>query len=129
MPTSQAMLILREIERDRPIPARTKSFQHRRMQNRFHRFLLKTFREQEKKGLTQKKLAERIGSRPEQINRWLSIPGNLTINTICDLLLGMGVDLDDPSATSLSDLAIEAESPKSGVLDPDRSNGLRSSGQ
>jgi hypothetical protein len=126
MPTSQATLILHEVERERPISAKTKTFQHRRMQNRFHRFLLKTFREQEKKGLTQKKLAERIGSRPEQINRWLSFPGNLTLNTICDLLLGMGVDLDDPSATSLLELAIEAESlAKGAVLNRQRSDGLK----
>ncbi len=107
---SQATSILHEVEHSKPISAKTRAFQHRRMQNRFHRFILKTFREQQKKtGLTQKELAERIDSRPEQINRWLSIPGNLTINTICDLLLGMAVDLDDPSATSLADLAQATE--------------------
>lgn len=109
MPTSQATLILREVERGQPISARTRAFQRRRLQNRFHRFILKTFREQQRKGLTQKQLAERIDSRPEQINRWLSIPGNLTLNTISDLLLGMAVDLDDPSATPLLELAREVE--------------------
>jgi transcriptional regulator with XRE-family HTH domain len=110
MPTSQATLILREVEHGKPISAKTRAFQRRRLQNRFHRFILRTFREQQRKnGLTQKQLAERIDSRPEQVNRWLSISGNLTLNTISDLLLGMAVDLDDPSATPLLDLAHESE--------------------
>lgn len=110
MPTSQAMLILNEVEHSKPISAKTRAFQHRRLQNRFQRFLLRTFRQQHRKtGLIQKALADRIDSRPEQVNRWLSIPGNLTLNTICDLLLGMGVDLDDPSATPLADLAAETD--------------------
>lgn len=110
MPTSQATLILREVESGEPISAKTRAFQRRRLQNRFHRFILKAFREQQRKnGLTQKQLAERIDSRPEQVNRWLSISGNLTLNTISDLLLGMAVDLDDPSATPLLELAREVE--------------------
>jgi transcriptional regulator with XRE-family HTH domain len=109
MPTSQATLILHEVEHSKPISAKVRAFQHRRLQNRFQRFILKTFREQQKKkGLTQKELAQRIDSRPEQVNRWLSIPANLTLNTICDLLLGMAVDLDEPSATCLEDLAASA---------------------
>jgi len=110
MPTSQAMLILHEVQHGKPISAKTRAFQRRRLQNRFHRFILRTFRQQQKNaGLTQKELADRIDSRPEQVNRWLSIPGNLTLKTISDLLLGMAVDLDDPSATPLADLAREAE--------------------
>jgi transcriptional regulator with XRE-family HTH domain len=110
MPTSQATTILHEVEEGKPISGKTRAFQHRRLQNRFQRFILRTFREQQKKkGLTQKELAQRIDSRPEQINRWLSIPGNLTLNTVCDLLLGMGMDLDDPSATPLEELAGDAE--------------------
>jgi transcriptional regulator with XRE-family HTH domain len=108
MPTSQAMSILHEVERSKPISEKTRAFQRRRLQNRFHRFLLTMFRQQQKNGLTQKELADRIGTRPEQVNRWLSIPSNLTLNTIADLLLGMAVDLDDPSATPLSVLAEEA---------------------
>jgi len=115
MPTSQATSILREITNSKPISEKTRAFQRRRLQNRFYRFILKTFKEQQKNGLTQKELAERIHSRPEQINRWLSIPGNLTLNTIADLLLGMGVDLDDPSSTPLTKLVEQAERPAEAV--------------
>lgn len=111
MPTSQAMSILHEVEQSKPISEKTRAFQRRRLQNRFHRFLLTMFRQQQKHGLTQKELADRIGTRPEQVNRWLSIPSNLTLNTMADLLLGMAVDLDDPSATPLSVLAEEAHIP------------------
>ncbi|MGE8126042.1 helix-turn-helix domain-containing protein [Methylobacterium sp. NPDC080182] len=36
--------------------------------------------------LTQAKLARRLGRRPEQITRWLSSPGNWTLDTISNLL-------------------------------------------
>lgn len=112
MPISQATLLLSEVEHNKPISAKTRDFQHRRFQNRYHEFLLSVFEEQQKKtGLTKKELAARIDCRPEQVTRWLSIPNNLTLNTICDLLLGMAVDLDDPSATTLVELAQEADTP------------------
>jgi hypothetical protein len=98
-----------EIQRDKPISARTKAFYRRRLQNRIHRLIVKAFREQAKTtGLTQKRLAERIESRPEQINRWLGIAGNWTLNTVSDLLLGMAVDLDDPTYSIIAELEAEA---------------------
>lgn len=104
MPISQTS-ILSEIEHGKPIRLRTRAIYRRRLQNRVHRLVLRAFREQEKKaGLTQKGLAERIDSRPELINRWLGIPGNWTLNTISDLLLGIGVDLDDFSFTPIAEL-------------------------
>jgi transcriptional regulator with XRE-family HTH domain len=112
MPTSQ-MSILSEIRGTKPISARTKAYYRRRLQNLMHRLILKAFRDEAKKtGLTQKELAKRIGSRPEQVNRWLGIPNNLTLNTIADMLLGIGVDLDYPTVTSIENLVLEATVPK-----------------
>ena len=104
MPTSQ-MLILSEIEKGRPISARTRAYYRRRLQNRIHRLVSQAFKQQQRSTkLTQKELAARIGSDKAQLNRWLGIPGNWTLNTISDLLLGMAVDLDDPSITPIKDL-------------------------
>lgn len=41
------------------------------------------------RGATQAQLASRIGKRADQVSRWLSNPGNLTLDTISDLLLGL----------------------------------------
>jgi transcriptional regulator with XRE-family HTH domain len=108
MATSQTS-ILSEIRGKKPISARTKAYYRRRLQNLLHRLILKAFRDEAKKtGLTQKALAKRIGSRPEQVNRWLGMPNNLTLNTISDMLLGIGVDLDAPSVTSIEELVNES---------------------
>jgi len=108
MLTSPKTSILSEIQTGKPISAKTRAFYRRRVRNLFHRLVLRAFREQEKKtGLTQKQLAERIDSSPAQINRWLGMPNNWTLNTISDLMLGMAVDLDDPSYTSIADLVAQ----------------------
>jgi hypothetical protein len=60
--------------------------------------------------LKQNELAQRIRKGPDQINRWLGAPGNWTLDTISDLLLGIGVDLDDPSFTPIADLLVERDS-------------------
>jgi hypothetical protein len=118
MPISQTSL-LSEIANSKPLARKVLAFYRRRLQNRFHDLLRRTFLEQEKgNGLTQKQLADRIGHRPEQINRWLGIPSNLTLNTINDLLLGMLVDLDDPSVTQIADLVDEVETPTAAVAYP-----------
>lgn len=102
--------ILSEIEQGKPIPTRTRAYYRRRLQNRIHRLILSAFRERQKKtGLNQKQLAERIDKDRAEINRWLGIPSNLTLETISDLLLGLGVDLDDPSVTPIADLVHETD--------------------
>lgn len=106
MLTSPKTSILSELTNSKPIPTRTLAFYRRRFQNIFYRLLRKAFVQQ---GLTQKELAERTGHRAESINRWLSSPSNLTLDTICDLLLGMLVDLEEPSFTPIAKLVANAE--------------------
>ncbi|HTT76778.1 MAG TPA: helix-turn-helix transcriptional regulator [Candidatus Binataceae bacterium] len=103
--------ILSEIENGNPISLRTRTYYRRRLQNRIHRLISQTFKQQQKSnGLTQKTLAERIDIDKAQLNRWLGISGNWTLNTLSDLLLGMAVDLDDPSVTNIADLVGQSTS-------------------
>ena len=109
MHTSQTS-ILSEIQGHKPISKRTKAYYRRRLQNRFHRLILAAFREQQKRhGLNQKQLAQKIDKDKSKVNRWLGIPSNLTLETISDLLLGLGVDLDDPAVTPIANLVHEAD--------------------
>jgi transcriptional regulator with XRE-family HTH domain len=109
MPTSQTS-ILHEIENGKPISLRTRLLYRRRLQNRVQRLLRKAFRDEQKRtNLTQKELAERIDKDKSKVNQWLSIPSNLTLDTISDLLLGLGFDLDEFSITRMADLIYEAD--------------------
>jgi len=39
--------------------------------------------------MSRAELARRIKKKPEQITRWLNTPGNLSLSTLSDLLLGI----------------------------------------
>jgi hypothetical protein len=66
-----------------------------------YQFILNKFLSEEKKGLTKAKLARRIGKTPDVVNRWLGSPGNLTADTMCDLLLGIaGEEFEPPCSSS-----------------------------
>jgi len=83
-------------------------FYHRaRLQANIHLDVLERFAEIKKEtGFTKKKLAEFIGKDAAQINRLFAEPGNWTLATISDLLIGMGAQLEhsvvsiQPQATS-----------------------------
>src|ERR1700722_18727441 len=101
--TNSHTSILHEITH-KPISLRTRLLYRRRLQNRLQRLLRRAFRDEQKRtGLTQKELAERIGKDKSKVNQWLSIASNLTLETISDLLLGLGVDLDELSFTPIAD--------------------------
>lgn len=48
----------------------------------------------ETQGLTKRELAYRLDKEPAQITRWLSGPSNWTLDTVSDLMLAMGAELD-----------------------------------
>jgi hypothetical protein len=65
--------------------------------------MLKVFGRLERQGtFTRRELAQRIGRKPEQITRWFSYPGNLTVGTVSDIFVGMGYELE---SITLVDLA------------------------
>lgn len=60
-----------------------------RLRSRLYDLVLTEFENAREIGLTQAMLARRLGKRPEQINRWLSSPGNWTLETVSNLLIGI----------------------------------------
>ena len=66
-----------------------------RLRNRLYQLVVKDFLEREQQhGFTRAELARRIGRKPEQLTRWLSAPGNWTLDTVSDLMIAMNGELD-----------------------------------
>jgi hypothetical protein len=83
-----------------PINGPTRAYFQQRLRLRIFNFILNKFVEAQKEGLTKSLLARRIEKTPDLINRWLGAPGNLTVDTISDLLLGISAEELVPSAVS-----------------------------
>jgi hypothetical protein len=92
MITSRTQSFLTEILQGERIPVGKLEYFRARLQSRLHQLVLAEFLRQEDRGLHQAELARRIGRKPEVVNRLLGAPGNWTLNTVSDLLLGMGVE-------------------------------------
>lgn len=76
-----------------PIPTRTLVYFRRRLRHELHELALRVFSHQSKTmGLTRKSMADRLEKDPAQISRWLGAPGNWTLDTFSDLLVGMAID-------------------------------------
>jgi hypothetical protein len=89
MNTSQTPELLTEILEGKPIPVDKLAYFRRRLRLQLHDLVLRTFHQQET--LTKAELARRIGRAPEVVNRLLGGPGNWTLDTVSDLLIGMAV--------------------------------------
>lgn len=98
-PTTSALY---EVSAKLPIPLEKRAYFHARLSNRIYALVLNKFLEREKsENLTQAELGRRIGKRPEVINRLLGAPGNWTLETISDLLLGIAAEELDPASSPL----------------------------
>jgi hypothetical protein len=94
MTTSLPTPFLSEIVDGSPIPPSKLGYFRARLSNRIHELVLEAFIKGESTGkISRAELARRIGRKPEQVTRWLGAPGNWTIETVSDLLLGMGCEL------------------------------------
>lgn len=79
----------------RTIPLAIMGYFRGRLQNRLYDLVVREFLKQEAEGrLTKAEVARRIGRRPEVISRWLGAPGNWTLDTVSDLMLAMGAELE-----------------------------------
>lgn len=94
--------MLSEIKSGAPIPLEVRAYFHARTKNRLFDFILSKFIEKEMSGeLTKAELARRMEKRPEVVTRLLSAPGNWTLETVSDLLLGIGAEELEPASSSL----------------------------
>ncbi len=86
---------LLEKKKDEVIPSRFRGYFQQRMYSRIHQLFLSLLRQAEEidSQFSKRTLAKRIERRPEQLTRWLSYPGNLTLDTISDLALGLGYEV------------------------------------
>src|SRR3990167_9383585 len=64
-----------------------------RQRNNIYQAVISHFAKKAEEGLTKKEVAEILKKDPAQITRWLSGPGNLTLDTISDLFLAMGAEM------------------------------------
>ena len=66
------------------------SYFRARQKNRVYETVIKAFRSA---NISKAEIARRLNRKPEQITRWLSGPGNWTLDTVSDLLLSCGKEL------------------------------------
>jgi hypothetical protein len=103
MTTSQTPFLLEILNGD-PIPPGKRAYFQERLRNRIYCLILEEFiQKSESENLTQKTLAHRVGKGADQINRWLSSPGNWTIDTISDLLIGISGSELELSISKIAD--------------------------
>lgn len=89
----QTPISSKDKETSNVIPLGVMAYFRGRLSNRIHELVLSEFAAQERDGKTSKaELSRRISRKPEQITRWLGSPGNWTLETLSDLLLGMNFE-------------------------------------
>lgn len=73
-----------------------------RLRRRVYSVLLDAFtRRTKERGLTRKELARRVRRPAALVNRWLSHPSNLCLDSISLLMVGLGMDFDEFSFTPI----------------------------
>jgi hypothetical protein len=79
----------------RALKRRDRAYYQQRQRNRVFAAIVGLFAEEAEKGrITKKSLADMLGKDPSQITRWLSVPSNLELDTISDILLAMDAEMD-----------------------------------
>ncbi len=86
---------LSEILEGKPIPQDKLVYFRERLRDRLHSAILTAFQERTKTGFKQSDLADRIHKKRAQITRWFSAASNLTLDSISDLMVGLGMDFDE----------------------------------
>lgn len=106
--TSPAANIILSETASRELSPNTRAYFAARLRSRLYDLVMGKFREEaQKNDLTRAALGRRIGKRPEVITRLMSAPGNWTLETVSDLL--MGISGEELIGTTASPLAAPAQ--------------------
>lgn len=101
---------LAEILDWKPIPEDKLVYFRERLRDRLHAAILSAFLTRSKeRGFKQKDLAARIHRAEGQITRWLSTTNNLTLDSISDLMVGLGMDFDNFPFTPIEKTIVTEE--------------------
>jgi len=103
--------ILSKPEGSNKVPTSTFAYLRARFRHRVYTLIIGLFK---KSALSQADLARRLGYDPAQLSRLLSGPGNLTLDTISDILfaiggLELGISVSDPLGAKNKNIAVEAQ--------------------
>lgn len=109
MITSRQRQFYSEIIDGRPIPEEKLLYFRERLRDRLHSAILGAFQRRAEKGFKQSDLAERIHKKRAQIARWLGSPSNLTLDSISDLMIGLGMDFDEFRFTPIEEAIAESK--------------------
>ena len=90
MTTFRKTPVKSEIASDEPLSDYALGYFNERVRNSFYDYVLRRFHEAaEQEGLTKAKLARRLGLEPARVTRLLGAPGNWTLDTVSELLVGI----------------------------------------
>lgn len=141
MTTFRKIPVKSEIEGDEPLSDYAIAYLNERVRNAFYDYVLRRFEDEAKRrNLTKAQLARRLGLGPDRMSKILGAPGNWTLDTISELLIGICREELTPSSvsylgrpkrnTSGSDLLRslgsrprEIDEPQSGDLKPNKRRG------
>jgi len=86
---------MENISKTNPMSRRDVAYYRQRQKNRVFTALIEFFaQEAERRGVTKKDLAAALSKDPSQITRWLSAPSNFELDTLSDILLALGAEMD-----------------------------------
>jgi hypothetical protein len=110
VPTFQTLELFEEVVHGDPIPVAKLNYFRTRLRLQLHDLIVRRFQQQET--MRKADLARRIHRAPEAINRLLGSPGNWTLDTVSDLLIGMGrvlVSFEDDEVAQMISRSVVAE--------------------
>ena len=86
---------MENISKTNPMSRRDVAYYRQRQKNRVFTALVEFFaQEAERRGVTKKDLAAALSKDPSQITRWMSAPSNFELDTLSDILLALGAEMD-----------------------------------